>query len=236
VISIAPALADPTAEPKPAEAKTPAKPMVKKLGDGNYQIGKITFNKDKRTITIPATTHITGQHTFLEYLLCHFNGEKIHESLLLSHADPFNLNIALKLLNYKVSPELFRIDKPDGTPSDKYPVVAEEIRKAARFGIDVTWEDKGVKKTRPVTHWLEHNATKKHMPDTPWVYNGSYIHQNRFKAKLTGNMLSIFSDVGAIANYSGDDRTDDTIWVPAAKVPREGTKVTVTIKPWTAKP
>lgn len=237
------ASADPASAPEVATTETPsnspapkeqqdAKPLVKKLENGDYQIGKIIFNRDKRSITIPAKTNITHQDTFLEYLLVHFNGEKVHEALLVTEAAPTNLNIALKLLNYKESPELFRVAKEDGTPSDEYPEVPESIRHAARFSIDITWKDKGVERTRPITHWLEHSGTKKHMPDTAWVYNGSYVHNQKFKAQLSGSMVTIFPDPGAIANYPGDDRDDDTIWVPGAKVPREGTDVRLTIKPW----
>ncbi|BDS08615.1 hypothetical protein NT6N_36550 [Oceaniferula spumae] len=230
-----------TAQPevKPAENKEPAKepaadpkPLVQKLENGNYKIGKITFNKDSRAITIPAQTNIVDPETFLEYLLVHLNGEKVHESLLVTEADPTNLNLALKLLSYKESPELFRVDKPDGTPSDKFPVVAEDIRQAARFSIEITWKDKGVERTRPITQWIQHRVTKKPMPDTPWVYNGSYIHNQKFKAKLTGSMLTIFPDPGSIANYPGDDRDDDTLWLPAPNIPAEGSAVTVTLKPW----
>lgn len=224
-----------SAEPE-TTPPTAKKPLVQKLKDGNYQIGKITFNKDTRAITLPARTNIVVADTFLEYLLVHLNGEKVHESLLVSEADPTHLNIALKLLSYKESPELFRVDKADGTPSDKYPVVADEIRKAARFGIFVTWKDQGVEKTRPITQWIQHNGNKKAMPATPWVYNGSYVHNSKFKAKLTGSMFSIFPDSGAVANYPGDDRDDDTIWVPAANLPREGSAVKVTLKPWVAAP
>lgn len=219
------------------KAQLPAgKPLVHKLENGNYRIGKITFNKNTREITLPARTNIVGNDVFIEYLLVHLNGEKIHEALLVSEVDPTNLNIALKLLNYKESRELFRINKPDGTPGDKYPDVPGETRAAARFGVYVTWKDKGVERTRPVTQWLQHNGSKKPMPATPWVYNGSYVHNNRFKAKLTGSMLTVFPDIGAIANYPGKDREDDTIWIPAANLPRSGSEVTVTLKPWPSKP
>ena len=70
------------------------------------------------------------------------------------------------------------------------------------------------------------------MPSTPWVYNGSYVHNSKFKAKLTGSMITIFPDPGAIANYPGKDRHDDELWVPATNLPAEQSEVTVTLKPW----
>lgn len=218
---------------KPAESKkTTAEPLVKKISPTTYQIGKIKLNKNTREITLPAQTNITDPDTIIEYLLVHLNGEKVHESLLVTEADPTHVNLALKLLSYKESTELFRMAKADGSIGDKYPVVADDIKKAARFSIHLTWKQGDEEKTIPITDWLKHRITKKPMPRTPWVYNGSYIHQKKFKAKLTGNIFTIFPDIGSIANYPGKDREDDTIWFPAPRIPREGTALTVTLKPW----
>lgn len=211
---------------------TNAEPLVKKISPVSYQIGKITFNKNTREITLPAQTNITNPESILEYLLVHINGEKVHEALLVTEADPTHINIALKLLNYKESRELIRLPRADGTPSENYPVVADEIKKAARFGVYITWKDKGAQKTIPATQWIEHRILKKPMPHTPWVYNGSFIFEHQFNAKLTGSILTIFPNQGAIANYPGKDRWDDTLWIPAMGIPEEGTPVTVCLKPW----
>jgi len=211
-------------------------PLVKKTSPSSYQIGKVKLNKDTREITFPAQTNITDPETFIEYLLVHLNGEKVHESLLVTEAAPTHINLALKLLNYKESPELFRMLKKDGTPGEKYPVVADDLKKAARFSVHVSRKQGEETKTVPVTDWLQHRTTKKPMPNTPWVYNGSYIHNKKFKAKVTGSIFTIFPDEGSIANYPGEDREDDTIWFPAPRIPREGTALTVTLKPWKAAP
>ena len=213
---------------------TKPEPLVKKTSSSTYQIGKVKLNKDTREIILPAQTNITASDTILEYLLVHINGEKVHEALLVTEADPTHVNLALKLLNYKVSPELFRELTADGTPGEKYPVVAEDIKKAARFSIHLTWKEGDKDKSVPITHWLQHRITKKPMPNTPWVYNGSYIHNKKFKAQITGNIFTIYPDEGSIANYPGKDRDDDTIWFPAPRIPREGTALTITLKPWKA--
>jgi len=216
----------------PEKGSKSAKPLVTKLKDGSYQIGKIRFNKETRSVTLPARTNVVHPDTIIEYLLVHINGEKTHEALLTTEADPTHLNIALKLLDYKESQELFRLINEDGTLSDDYPNVPADIKKAARLGIHITWQDKGVTKTRPITHWIEHTGNKQKMPATPWVYNGSYVHNSKFKAKLTGSIFSILPDPGAIANYPGANRDDDTLWAPAANLPAERSELTVTIKPW----
>jgi len=210
---------------------TPAKPSVKKLANNLYQIGKVTFDKETREIYIPAITNLTETGTLLEYLLVGINGEKVHESLLVTEIDPTNLNIALKLLNYKESQELFPLRDEEGIPGDTYPKVPDAIRKAARISLEVTWKNK----TTPLTQWLQHRITSKPMPDTAWVYNGSYILRNKFKAKLSGCIFAIFPNEGSIANYSGEDREDDTLWLANKNLPPIGTKVKVTVKPWSGK-
>lgn len=222
-------------EKTPDKSPSPQKPLVKKLTDDTYQIGLITFSKKTREITIPSQTNIIDPGTPLEYVLTHGNGEKIHESLLVTEADPTHLNLALKLLNFKESQELYRPLAADNTREEHFPVVADDIRKAARFTIHLKWKSGSENKSAPVTRWLQHRVTSKPMKDTPWVYNGSYILNNRFKAKITGNFFAIFPDEGAIASYPGSDREDDTLWVPADKLPRTGSKVTLTIKPWSGK-
>lgn len=210
--------------------------MVKQTGPNIYEIGIVSLNKETREIVIPARTNITDAGNIIEYLLVHSNGEKIHESLFTTDADPFQINIAIKLLNYKESPELFKVRKPDGSIGEDYPVVAEEIKKAARFGIHVSWMDGKKEKTIPVTEWIYNNSTQKNMSPTAWVYNGSYVYDKKFNAKLTGSIVAIFSDIGAIANYSGDDRNDDTLWSPSRDTPPEGTAVKVILKPWIVVP
>ena len=213
-----------------------AEALVKKISLNTYQIGKVILNKETREISMPAHTNITDPKTIIEYLLVHYNGEKIHESLLTTEADPTHINIAFKLLNYQESLELFRERKADGSISDQYTVVAEDIKKAARFSVYITWKDGITEKTIPVTQWVYNQASKKNMPATPWIYNGSYIYEKKFDAKLSGSIITIIPNIGAIANYSGDDRDDDNLWSPSANTPEEGTPVKVTLKPWLAVP
>jgi hypothetical protein len=213
-----------------------SKPLIEKISPDVYRIGKISLNKQTREITIPACTNITDPETIIEYLLIHDNGEKIHESLLTTQADPTHVNIAFKLLNYKESPELFRERKADGSISDKYPVVGEQIKQAARFSVNITWKESDTQKTIPVTQWIHNQASKRNMHPVPWIYNGSYIYEKRFNAKLTGSIIAIYPDIGAIANYSGDDREDDTLWTPSPETPEEGTPVKVVLKPWRTVP
>ncbi len=223
-----------TAPINQAATEQPTEPLVKKISADIYQIGRVTFNKTTREISLPAHSNLLEAGTPLEFLLVHLNGEKVHESLLVTETDPTNLNIALKLLNYKESQELFKPLLADGSRAEKEHVVADDIRKAARFTIHVSWKENGQKKSVPITQWLQHSVTGKPMPIIPWVYSGSYMHRNRFKAKVNGNIFALLTNESAIANYPGADRHDDTLWLSPKNMAPEDTPITITItiKPW----
>ena len=58
-----------------------------------------------------------------------------------------------------------------------------------------------------------------------------------FAADLNGEIAAIFTSNTAVANFSGKDREDDSVWIPhPQRVPARGTKVTVIIAPFLANP
>lgn len=229
-----PAAADKVGNKVAPESEKSIKPVpaVREISPGIYKVGKVTITQKTQEIAFPAYLNTPNADYPPEYLLVHTHGEKIHEALLQTPADPLAVNIALKLLKFKESKHLFRAPKEDGTPGTAYHQVPDDIRKASMLEVRVHWQQGGEKKSAPITSWLQHSVTKKPMPNTAWVYNGSYVHKGKFKAKLNGNILSLQPDFSAIANYGGEDREKEHIWMPAPKIPREGTKVTVSLRPW----
>ena len=85
----------------------------------------------------------------LEYAIVHQNG-KIHEAILITKARPFHVNIALKILGYQESKELFPILGEDFRPTGKFPEVPEKIKNSARVEIQLQW--KTLKKQRIVMY------------------------------------------------------------------------------------
>ncbi|RYD39074.1 MAG: hypothetical protein EOP85_16590 [Verrucomicrobiaceae bacterium] len=94
-------------EEKPAE---PAKPSVKKLDENRYQVGQVIFDRKKREVRFPAKVNMT--EGLLEFLLVHEKG-KLHESLFSTTTSPTDISLALTLLRYKPSKELYAL--PDET-------------------------------------------------------------------------------------------------------------------------
>lgn len=218
------------------EPTTPA-PSLKKesaiqqIDENNYRIGKIHLNKKSRTITLPATVNILDGP--LEYVLVLEKGQN-HESLFTTDILPFNLNLALKLLNYQASLELFRILDQNYRPTAEFHQVTPEVQAAARANlfVAITQPDNKAPKELPLNGLILLAATGTPVPERPWVYNGSYIHKGKFKADLRGNVIALLEDSSALFNGPFDNRDGDRLWTANAKhLPPFGTPVTIIIKP-----
>ncbi|NNC87981.1 MAG: hypothetical protein HKN82_05910 [Akkermansiaceae bacterium] len=222
------ALAEPGAG---GAAAVPEKPAIRDLGDGRMQVGTVTLKQADRTISFPAEVNMT--EGLLEYAIVHQNG-KIHESLFHTTTDPFDLNVALKLLRYQPSEELFEIFDDEEGLTGKFPEVSEETRNAARVEILISWKcEDDKKKEASLNDLITYAVTSKPLPAIPWVYGGSYVANGAFQARSTGDIVAIFTSQPALFNYPGKDRELDDVWIPTPKrVPPVGTPVTITIKPF----
>lgn len=215
--------------PPPAE-KSAEKPTVEKIDATRYRIGKIEFNSNTREIRIPAKVNMAKG--LLEFLIVHDNG-KIHESLFTTDVTPSDINLAITLLRYKPSPELYALPNETGGLSGNFPEVPEDIRAAARISIDVEWTKDGKAQRNAANEWIQHATTTSAMPPTHWVYGGSNIEEGRFVADMVGDIAAIFLSRAAMINYPGTDNGDDTVWLAFEnRVPPEGTNITLIIAPY----
>lgn len=206
-----------------AEEKPQAQEKIVKLSENKYQIGLVTLDKSAGEISFEAETGTP--ESIIEFVLCTEKG-KLHENLFTTKADPLHLNIALKLLGYKESKELFKIIK-DGTETEKYHQVSDDIKKASRLNIFVTLG----KETKHLNQWIYNKKTEKTAKELPYIYCGSYLTEGKFEASQTGDIIAILTSRGCLANFSNEGRLDDSIWFPNPKLfPKEPTKVTLTIK------
>jgi hypothetical protein len=215
------------AEEKDTEA--PEKPKIEKLDENRYRIGEVTLDKQTREIRFPALVNMN--EGLLEFLIVHEHGA-IHESLFRTHVSPTHINIALTLLAYKPSKELYRIPKEPGIPSDKFYEVPEQTRRSARLAIEVEFEKDGQKKRFPANDWVRHQTTAKAMPPSHWVYGGSDFYKGNFIAESSGQIAAIYITDNALINYPGDNNTNDDVWtIMTERIPALETKVTLVLAP-----
>lgn len=205
-------------------------PKIKDLGEGNYELGLITFNENTRKITFPGEVNMV--EGLLEFAIVEEKG-KIHEALFSTKASPLQLNIILKLLRYQESPELFPIMDENFESTGEFPEVSEERKAAARLELLVSWQDGEERREYAMNDLIYNTAIEKPMAPSPWLYQGSVIFEGgRFKAETSGDLVAIYITQTALFNFPGESNDLDEVWIPNPKlVPPVGTKVTFTFAP-----
>jgi hypothetical protein len=220
---------EPESPPAPAPEAAPAKPAVERLDATRYRVGGVTLDQKTREIRFPAVVNMT--EGLLEYALVRSHG-KLHESLLATDVPATDIQLAFALLRYPPSAELYPLLNDKGGVSNRFPVVPEATKAAARIQVNVEWDDAGKSRTAPLNEWIQHATKGSAMPATLWVYGGSLVEEGNFYAESTGDLIAIFLSGAALVNYPGKDNDDDTVWLPYPKrVPAIGTKITVVIAP-----
>jgi hypothetical protein len=220
---------EPGSLPAPDQAVEPVKPAIEKLDESRFQMGQVVFDHKSREIRFPCKVNMT--EGLLEYLVVHQNG-KVHESLFVTETSPTHINLALTLLKYRPSRELYPLPNDTGGLSGDFPVVPDDIKASARIRIDVEWSEEGNTKRLPVNDWIQHAVKTTAMPQGPWVYGGSEFYDGQFVPETSGDIAAIFVAQSSLINYPGEDNRDDTVWLAFTKrIPPQGTNVTLVIAP-----
>lgn len=221
---------EPKSLPAPDQPVAPAQPSVTKLEDGRMKVGEVTFDPETRAVEFPARINMT--EGLLEFLVVHQNG-KVHESLFVTDISATDLNIALKLLRYKASRELYLKLNKDGSLSSVFEEASDEEKRESRLSIFVREGEGEDAKETNVCDWIHHAVTEKPMPREPWVYGGSFFYEGKFVAETSGDIIAIFLSNAALGNYAGKDNQDDNVWLVRPRVvPAEGTSVKLVIRPY----
>lgn len=215
-----------------AVAKTASEPLKKfeKVDDDTLRIGEVTLKKSSRELSYPAVLNLADG--ILEFLIVHQDG-KIHESLFRTTASPLDINLAMTLLRYQPSKELYRIPSEPGLLTDEFYPPPAENKDASRISIFVEVDKDGRTERILANDWVRHETTAKSMPPGPWIYGGSEINDGRFISELSGDIAAIFITNSSLINYPGEDNFDDDVWtVMTDRVPDLETKVTLVFAPY----
>lgn len=209
---------------KPAAKKPP--PLTKaelrvlrKMGgrvleDGNIAIGKVKIDRATKELSFPAKINMSEGP--IEVLICTPQGRK-HESLLVSEADPLNIQLALILSGASNGA---RKPPPEGV---KGPPMGD------LFDVFVV-DDKGEK--IPVEHYLL--DLKKSIPPkrNGWVFVGSqFTSTGKCLASREGNIVVTWSNGNTIFdNPASNGDVDDDININKKLGLKVGQEVTVVLK------
>ena len=186
----------------------------KEVSPGVFETGKVRVHKENRTIEFPAVVNM--KEGIAEYFLVSTAG-KVHESVLRTEVEPFQIHVAMLLLGGKgAQTNSFQPDKPP--PGD--PV-----------NIEVSWKGRFSTKRVAAEELVFDRARKAPMSKGPWTYNGSFQFEGVFVAQEAGSIISVISDPESLINNPRERREDDENWTVNSKaVPAVETLVTVTIK------
>jgi hypothetical protein len=199
-------------------AETAKPPIIRKLSEGVFQVGDVTVNKPLGLVRLAG--EINMDQGLVEYLACGPLG-KLHESVLVLHAQPYHLQVALLLLGLEPG------DKPLSHQG------AEETPQGDPVEIRVSWKTPDTKTMDERAEALiQDHRTQKPMQRTDWVYTGSQIIDGKFMAQLEQSIVATYHDPYAMFDHPLSTGTDDTLYyVNQQLVPPKGTPVTMTIKP-----
>ena len=185
----------------PFKPEPPRKPNINEITPGIFQVGTVHLEKSKREISFPVTVNMNEGP--IEYLVVTGIG-KTHESLLITSAEPFHLQVAMLLLNCKGSNGKL-IPEDDGKT-----IPGEHVE------IELHWqEDKKDKKAR--LEKFVARMDRKPVKDGPFIFNGSRMFEGSFLAQRDGSIVSLITDNAAQFNNPRTGRGNDDMWRPQPK-------------------
>ena len=179
----------------------PKKPDITETAPGVFQVGTVKLVKAKKEISFPASVNM--HEGPMEYLVVTGKG-KTHESLLVTSAEPFHVQVAMLLLNCKGS---------DGRlipENDAQPVPGEKV------AIEFHWKNDKKPMKAAIEKFVQ-RVDKKPMGNEPFVFNGSRMFEGSFLAQRDGSIVSLITDNAAQFNNARQGRADDELWRPQPK-------------------
>lgn len=193
---------------------------------GVFQIGNVTIDRQKRTVSFPAIVNLIQGP--MEYLLVSNYG-KVHESILRTDATPEHIHVAMLLLDAKPGPAGDGAARGAGRNRIENP--SAEVLVGARVGIELSWNENGQERRRQAEDTVADLRTKGPLERGKWIYNGSETVAGVFQAQASGSLISLITDRSSLMNSVAAGHDNDDNWsVNRQNLPAAGTSVLLTIR------
>ena len=203
------------------DAPPPAKPVVREVSPGIFEVGKVRLDQKALSIAFPGKLNM--KRGLLEYLLVNPKGSA-HESLLVTDVEANDIHVAMLLLGAKGG--AITAEAPPAQLDARYFRTAPKLTGDTVF-ITVKWREKDAEKTVPIEEWLV-NAARKPIEHGPWIYNGSMLYGGRFLAQDDGNLIALVTSPTALINNPRKGNDNDQMWnVNEDATPGESTSVDI---------
>jgi len=190
------------AGPKVTTSASVTNMPLKPIGPGIFQLGKVTLDKQRRTIRFPAVVNMN--EALIEYLVVTSAG-KVHESLLRTDAEPWHVHVAMLLLGAK------------GAGTNRFPENPTAPLPGDKVRIELSWRVRGKEKRHQAEEFVYDRAKKSTMRKGLWVYTGSKVFEGTFIAQRDGSVVSLIEDEDALINNPRVGRDNDDNWQVNAK-------------------
>lgn len=184
---------------------------LKASAPGQFLLGEVLLDHKRREVTIPCELNMDSG--LLEYLLVSEQGKR-HESLLWTRCEPIQVHSALLLLRARGAPS----NRVARLPSQEAPGLrptAEQLP-GDRVVVRVEWTNGLDRVVRPAGELVFNTHARRSPLQGPWVFNGSFLEQAGFAAQLSGSLISLVTDPGALINSLAAGHERDDVWIPHA--------------------
>ncbi|MGV3755818.1 MAG: YdjY domain-containing protein [Verrucomicrobiota bacterium] len=200
-----------------APTNAPAKPPLKEISPGVFELGVVRLDKNAKTVSFPAVVNMRSD--IVEYWLVN-NGGKIHESVLKTEAEPYHIHLAMLLIGAK--------GRPNISPAQR---VEDKTTAGDTIRLSFEYQDEKGKVKRRAEEAINDKSTQATMTKGDWTYNGSWVFNSAFVAQRELSIVANIHDHDALINNPRPKREDDENWLAETKnLPPIGTPVTVIIE------
>lgn len=197
---------------------------VRNIGPGRFALGKVTLDKEDRTVRFPAV--FNQERGGVEFLIVTPYG-RTHESVLRTEVEPFQIHIAMLLLDAQGSTNAAQGSPPRAPGNPTQSAFGSAIA-GDPVAIEVQWKGPEGREIRRRAEDLVLNIRAgRPMEAGDWTYSGSFVYDGVFRAQLEGTVASVIREPGAIINNPRPDAANDDIWgvntntIPAMDTPAE---------------
>ncbi len=201
-----------SAQSASAAAATNAPPDVpiNEVQPGIFEIGDVTVDKLRRTVSFPAKLNLTAGP--MEYFLVTSWG-KIHESIFKTDTQPYRIHVGMLLLGARGAGTNLLADGP---PVSFISHPANVEIPGDDIAVEVAWTNNGMPTRRRAGEMIFNRQTNSMIAADAWAYNGSQMFGDDFIAQADGSIVSLVTDWSALINNNGPGHDDDGIWTATA--------------------
>ena len=200
----------------------------------------LVINREQGYVDIDATV-VLREGGWLELLAC-TPGTRTHESILVVHALPSHIHLALMMLGLEPgAPMQWRHEngQEDGQENDPKTGQSKVILPyGPPVAVAVVVDPDGQPVEIPANQWVLDRTTGKPMGDNHWLFAGSFIYEQEglspYQADVSGSVVSIvnFGDEVLARRTDSTNENDGQGWGPNTnQIPELGAHVLLRLRP-----